>query len=73
LTIPEPVWRSMGSNRGLPNRKRFHDFMGAFSRYPFSSITITHRSMLNTSIPHNLSHLPRDSVLTKCATFVIKK
>jgi hypothetical protein len=31
LKIPEPIWWLMGSNRGLPNRKRKDDFVRAFS------------------------------------------
>jgi hypothetical protein len=33
LSIPEPIWYLMGSNRGLPNRKRKSDFIRAFSPY----------------------------------------
>jgi SAM-dependent methyltransferase len=33
LSVPETVWRWMGSNRGLPNRKRKADFLAAFAPY----------------------------------------
>ena len=33
LNIPEWIWRLMGTNRGLPNRKRFGDFVRAFDAF----------------------------------------
>jgi SAM-dependent methyltransferase len=33
LAIPALIWRAMGSNRGLPNRARFDDFVKAFSMF----------------------------------------
>ena len=32
LKFPEPLWRLMGSNRGLPNRVRFGAYMDCFKR-----------------------------------------
>lgn len=33
LKFPERLWRMMGSNRGLPNRVRFRDYINAFERH----------------------------------------
>lgn len=42
LSIPEIVWRWMGSNRGLPNRRRKSDFVNAFT--PYFSVIIASES-----------------------------
>lgn len=31
LRLPLPIWTAMGSNRGLPNRARHHEFMNAWA------------------------------------------
>lgn len=31
LRFPEWLWKLMGSNRGIPNRRRFHEFNAAFA------------------------------------------
>ncbi len=36
LTIPEPVWRWMGSNRGTPNRLRLHEVVLALEEAGFA-------------------------------------
>lgn len=42
LSVPEPIWKLMGSNRGLPNRKRKADFLVAFA--PYFSVEIVRES-----------------------------
>jgi SAM-dependent methyltransferase len=35
LTVPEATWRMMGSQRGIPNRKRFHEVVAPFEQAGF--------------------------------------
>jgi len=44
LKIPDPIWHLMGSNRGLPNRKRVDDFVRAFDAFEISVIPRSARS-----------------------------
>lgn len=72
LTIPAPIWHLMGSHRGLPNRKRMHDFETAFSAAGLTAQVLS-RSMMQTRIPQGLGGLPQDSLLTHWASFLLHK
>lgn len=73
LTVSERTWHMMGSNRGLPNRKRLHEFEAAFSMQPFSRVEVIRRSTTNAPIPPSLAHIPEDSARTTWAAFLLKK
>jgi SAM-dependent methyltransferase len=40
LTVAEPVWRAMGSNRGTPNRFRHPEIIAAMTRAGFTTQTL---------------------------------
>lgn len=72
LRFPEWLWRMMGSNRGIPNRRRFHEFLDAFETAGLS-ILVRERSLAyqGLPIPRRLKGSPADSVATIAATFVL--
>jgi hypothetical protein len=77
LSISDRVWNWMGSNRGLPNRVRFHEFLAALESTGF--VVETHGRRLADSPPAPQRLLPRframplDSVRTLDATFVCRR
>jgi SAM-dependent methyltransferase len=72
LRVPEPLWRAMGSARGIPNRRRAHEVEDAFrsaglavrladvERYPASRTDLGR-------LPARFRKMPVESVLTKTA------
>jgi hypothetical protein len=72
LTIPEPIWHLMGSNRGLPNRRRFHEFLASIQKQPFSSVEIVGRTIAKYESLPDLG-IPVDSLRTSWASFLIRK
>lgn len=40
MTISEPIWQAMGSNRGMPNRVRRPEILSALSRQGFTNETL---------------------------------
>jgi len=77
LRVPDVLWRSMGSARGIPNRRRVHELEDAFraaglavhlsgiERYPVSNIDFGR-------LPSRFREMPVESVLTKTAVLVAK-
>ena len=75
LWIPDPVWRVMGSARGIPNRHRAHEMKDAFlaaglsvsstevERYPASITNLTR-------LPNRYRQMPLESVLIKTLVLV---
>lgn len=77
LRFPDWLWSLMGSNRGTPNRRRFHEFSSAFERagldvdvvsrdlYPREDVQIE-------SLAEKFRTMPFDSLETATATFVCR-
>lgn len=72
LTIPDAIWRLMGSNRGLPNRKRVHEFEASFRSLPFASVEVIARTLTDHPIPAGLG-ADSESLRTTWASFVLRK
>jgi SAM-dependent methyltransferase len=73
LTIPDHIWHLMGSNRGIPNRRRVHEMEYSFRLQPFREVTIVERHLLDAPIPKQLAHIPSESALTHWAVFLVRK
>jgi len=77
LSIPDRVWEWMGSNRGLPNRVRFHEFLAALEGAGFAVETLSRRLSEDSPAPEQLlarfRAMPMDSVRTLDATFVCRR
>lgn len=77
LSLSDRVWHLMGSNRGLPNRVRFHEFLAALEATGLTVETKARR--LSAEAPDLAALLPRfrmmplDSLRTLDATFVCTK
>ncbi len=78
LRFPDWLWSLMGSNRGTPNRHRFHEFCAAFekaglkveivSRDLFPEGKIEHRKLAK-----RFRAMPQDSLAIGTAIFVCRK
>lgn len=73
LTIPDKIWEWMGSNRGLPNRRRIHEMEYCFRLAQFQTVEIIDRHAIDTSIPQQLANIPKESALTDWAVFCLRK
>jgi SAM-dependent methyltransferase len=71
LRFPGSIWRWMGSNRGNPNRHRFHEFVAAFEKCGLSVSVINRKMYSEVSMPARLEDAPVDSVATENATFIL--
>jgi hypothetical protein len=77
LGFPDWLWWLMGSNRGLPNRRRFHEFCAAFEAVELK-VDIRDRKMLLGGINRRrlaprFRSMPSDSLATLNATFVCRR
>ncbi len=74
LRFSDRVWRLTGSNRGVPNRMRHHEFLDAFER---AGLTVEvlflddfDRSVMDLSkLNKKFRNMPMDSVLTGTAIY----
>lgn len=69
LRFSDRLWQLTGSNRGVPNRKRHHEFLEAFEKADLNvEILYTNdfdRSMMDlTKLNRKFREMPLDSVLT---------
>jgi hypothetical protein len=74
LRFPESIWRAMGSNRGFPNRGRFHEYLAAFSQSGLS-VEVVDRKAFKTSgrrPPSWVMRLPEESISVQEATFIVR-
>jgi len=77
LRFPAPLWKAMGSNRGMPNRRRHHEFMQAWER---SGLAVTchdlHRfdasEVAFHKLPARVRAMPRESLLVKDVVYVCR-
>ncbi|MEO7658588.1 MAG: hypothetical protein ABIV48_03145, partial [Pyrinomonadaceae bacterium] len=74
LRFSDWVWRLTGSNRGVPNRKRHHEFLEAFERAKLDvEILFTDNfdeaAMDLSKLNKKFLEMPLDSVLTGTAVY----
>ena len=74
LRFSDKIWNMTGSNRGVPNRKRHHEFMAAFERANLN-VEILYsdnfdRSLMDLDkLNQKFREMPLDSVLTGTAIY----
>jgi hypothetical protein len=74
LRFPELIWRAMGSNRGLPNRARYHEYVTAFGECGLA-VDVVDRQVFRSRAsqpPAWVRRLPRDSAAIQEATFIVR-
>jgi hypothetical protein len=74
LRFPDPIWRAMSSNRGLPNRARFHEYVAAFGDSGLS-VDVVDKQLFRPSTnrpPAWLGRLPEESTTIQEATFITR-
>lgn len=74
LRFSDPVWRLMGSNRAIPNRRRHHEFMNAFReaglRIEAREIVRFEHAMDAALLDKQFRSAPRSSLEVRVATYV---
>jgi SAM-dependent methyltransferase len=78
LRFSDKVWQLTGSNRGVPNRKRHHEFLEAFDRAGLNvEVLFTddfNRSLMDLErLNKKFLQMPLESVLTGTAIYKITK
>ena len=77
LRFPDWLWKLMGSNRGLPNRFRFHELVAAFEaaglRVECTQRAIAPELARPASLAARFRGMPLDSIKTLQATLVCSK
>jgi len=75
LRFPVSVWRAMGSNRGFPNRIRFHEYLDAFAQSGLSVDVVDRRAFktVGRRPPAWVTRLPEESGSIQEATFVVRR
>ncbi len=78
LRFPSSVWGLTGSNRGIPNRRRHHEFLEAFDKANLDvEILLTEHfdeEFIDYSkLDKQFLSMPKDSVLTKTAIYRLKR
>jgi hypothetical protein len=75
LRFPEWLWSLMGSNRGLPNRRRYHEFCAAFERAGLKTKVTdlefcSEESVRKARLAKRFQGMPYDSLRTGAAVFI---
>jgi len=78
LRFSDKVWNKTGSNRGVPNRKRHHEFLEAFERADLNVEILfldnfDRTAMDLTKLNRKFQEMPIDSVLTGTAIYRLTK
>lgn len=78
LRFSDKIWNMTGSNRGVPNRKRHHEFIDAFERANLDvevlyTDNFERSSMDLAKLNRKFREMPLDSVLTGTAIYRIKR
>ena len=78
LRFSDRVWEMTGSNRGVPNRKRHHEFLAAFDRAELNvDVLFTDnfdKSLMDLEkLNRKFLQMPMDSVLTGTAVYRLTK
>jgi hypothetical protein len=77
LRVPDPVWSLMGSKRGLPNRRRHHEFLAAFDAAGLTVETVeVERFNLEridrSKLPPRFTRMPEESIAVSAAVYVCR-
>jgi hypothetical protein len=74
LRFPGPIWRAMGSNRGFPNRARFHEYFAAFAESGLSVDVVDRKEFrtVDRRPPSWVMRLPEESITIQEATFIVR-
>jgi hypothetical protein len=80
LTVPDRVWAMMGSKRGIPNRRRFHEILTEFDRVGFVVETEVRERFdaeadeaIRGPMAPRFRKMPLDSLLVKTACFYCRR
>lgn len=78
LRFPDLVWRMTGSNRGIPNRRRHHEFLHAFEKANLEVEVLMTEHFDEELINHSRLHrqfrqMPKESLLVKTAVYRLRK
>jgi hypothetical protein len=75
LRFPEWIWSLMGSNRGVPNRRRYHEFCAAFERAGLKTKVTDvefcpEERVKNARLAKRFQGMPYDSLKVGAAVFI---
>ena len=78
LRFSDPLWKMTGSNRGIPNRRRHHEFLAAFKQANLETEVLLTESFEKSVVDlkrvnASFQKMPEDSVLTKTAIYRLRK
>ena len=78
LRFPEGLWNMTGSNRGVPNRRRHHEFLAAFDRAGLDVEVLSLARFSDGEVDLSKLHrrfrnMPKESVLVESAIYRLKK
>lgn len=78
LRFSDRIWRLTGSNRGIPNRRRHHEFLSAFEKANLEVDVLLMEHFDEELVDHSkldkqFRSMPKDSVLVKTAIYRLKK
>jgi hypothetical protein len=77
LKVPTWLWSLMGSNRAIPNRRRYHEYLESFSRagcvVRISNISRFNQAIDATLLAYEFRNMPADSLQIKEATFIVER
>jgi hypothetical protein len=78
LRFSDKAWNLTGSNRGVPNRFRHHQFMEAFDRAGFAVETVFSADFEAEKVDFSRLHpkfqqMPRDSVMVGTAIYLLRQ
>ncbi len=78
LQFSDRVWKMTGSNRGVPNRKRHHEFLAAFERAELNVdvlfVDYFDKSLMDLEkLNKKFLQMPMDSVLTGTAVYRLSR
>ncbi len=77
LRFSDAAWKMTGSNRGVPNRFRHHEFMTAFDRAGFAVETVFLENFKEEQTDFSRLHpkfqkMPRESIMTGTAIYLLR-
>ena len=77
LRFPGWLWKLMGSNRGIPNRHRHHEFCAAFARagMQYTVENVDHfpdRVIDQSRLSKRFRHMPPESLATRTAIYACR-
>jgi hypothetical protein len=78
LRFNDKLWRMTGSNRGIPNRFRHHEFMDSFSRHGFTAelfeiAYFDEKTIEFSRLQPKFQQMPRESMLVGTALYLLRQ